>query len=111
MREENPAGEERKAAVSSPVRQGVVAALILFVIAALADVATMVAVRRYPNPGDHVNAFLGLGMTTALLGLLAASIISSYLPKEARRPFWLAGVGCISMAAIVWGVTCGVALT
>jgi hypothetical protein len=86
------------------------AALRLFAIAALIDLATLGLI-KLSGTKEGVSVFLLLGMLLGIGGMTVAIITSIRLPQGARIAFWATGVLCIGLMALLWGVTCGMSGT
>jgi hypothetical protein len=87
-------------------RRGRRAAIILFVVCAVLQVAIMGAARSAGRSEERLNA-LFYDLFLALLGPLAAAIIHFNLPRQSRGAYWSAGALCLFLTLLLWGVTCG----
>ena len=94
----------------SPGRKGMRAALLLFSWAVALEIVAMIGVRLSRDPAESAwRVFPSLGLYLGLFWPLVAVGVSLYLPKAARPTFWSTTVLLVFMAAILWGLTCGVA--
>lgn len=92
-----------------PRRNGSRAALVLFAIASAIQVVMTIGVRM-SGQQENVLMFLPVDSLIAIVGFIAAMVISAGLPKEEKRDFWSTGALCIAGTIILWGVTCGLAI-
>lgn len=90
-------------------RRGIRAAVIIFAVAVGLHLLLLAGIKL---SGNNENAWLFLpeGLLVILGGLVAAIIITIKLPVDSRAAFWIAGIACMFASAIVWGLTCAVAL-
>jgi hypothetical protein len=88
------------------VRRGRWAAIILFVVCAVLQVAITGAARAAGRSEEQLNV-LFFDLFLALLGPLAAAIIHFNLPRQSRGAYWSAGALCLFLTLLLWGVTCG----
>ncbi|HET7460962.1 MAG TPA: hypothetical protein VFJ82_06930 [Longimicrobium sp.] len=92
------------------VSRGVKAAAWIFAAAVALHLLSLAAV-AVSGDGSNGGYFLFEGLFVAFVGLLVAIFVSLKLPLESRSAFWISGVAFMALSFIIWGVTCGLALS
>jgi len=92
------------------VSRGVKAAAMIFAAAVALHLLTLAAV-ALSGDGTNGGYFFPEGLFVAFAGLIAAIVVSLKLPLESRAAFWISGVAFMALSFIIWGVTCGLALS
>lgn len=92
------------------VSRGVKAAAWIFAAAVAVHLLTLAAV-AVSGDGNNGGYFLPEGLFVAFIGVMAAIYVSLKLPLESRSAFWISGVAFMALSFIIWGVTCGLALS
>jgi hypothetical protein len=92
------------------VSRGVRAAALIFAVTVLIHLLTLFGVWV---SGNNVNGgyFFPEGLFVAVGGFIAAIVVTFKLPLDSRAPFWIAGVAFMALSFIIWGMTCGLALS
>ena len=92
------------------VSRGVRAAAIIFAVAVALHLLTLAAV-MLSGVSTNGGYFFPEGLFVAVAGFVAAVVVTFKLPLDSRAPFWIAGLAFMALSFIIWGISCGVALS